>query len=83
MSLEEDRVNIRIQDLANDLFDKVVKTKKPNYINTLEERIQERDARIRELEEQQAEIARYLSLPKFAQETWVSKYDILRLLGKY
>ena len=56
-----------------------------NYIHQLQQDVADRDARIRELEEQQAEIVRYLSLPKFAKEgeTWVSKFDILRLLGKY
>ena len=59
------------------------KPKRHTYITTLQEQVNERDMRIVELEEQIHSVVRYLSLPKFKEETWVSKYDILRMLGKY
>lgn len=56
--------------------------KKP-YITQLRDTVEEKEARILELEAQLQAIASYLALPKFSQETWVSKYDILRMIGKY
>ena len=55
------------------------------YIEKLQEEVKEKDERINELEEKIEEIYRYLSLDKFAAEenSWVSKYDILRMLGRY
>ena len=57
--------------------------KRKNGISILEDKVRDRDARITELAIQVTDIITYLSLPKFAKETWVSKYDILRLLGRF
>ncbi len=38
---------------------------------------------LQELKEKIESVVAYLALPKFSEETWVSKYDILRLLGRY
>lgn len=54
-----------------------------NYIKTLQNLVMEKENKIEELEEKLQEIVEYLSLPKFDKETWVSKFDILRMLGKY
>ena len=72
---------------ANDAIraEKAAKPKRHTYINTLQEDVIARDARIVELEEQIESIVTYLSLDKFAppSNSWVSKYDILRMLGRY
>lgn len=47
------------------------------------ESIEEKDARISELEEKIEAVVSYLALPKFAEERWVSIYDVLRILGRY
>ncbi len=59
------------------------KPKRHTYIHTLQEQLQEKDTRITQLEEKIEEIVRYLSLDKFSTDTTVSKYDILRMLGRY
>ena len=70
---------------ANDAIraEKAHKPKRHTYINTLQEQVVEKDARIAVLEEQIEEVVRYLSLDKFSVDTTVSKYDILRMLGRY
>lgn len=54
-----------------------------NYIKQLEEDKRELKEKVEELEAKIHEIVVYLDLPKFSQDTNVSKYDILRMLGKY
>ena len=44
---------------------------------------EEKEQELQELKEKVESIVAYLALPKFSEETWVSKYDILRLLGRY
>ena len=65
------------------MIENVVKEKRHTYINILQDQVFEADARIVALEEQIADVVSYLALPKFSVETWVSKYDILRMLGRY
>lgn len=54
-----------------------------NYIHKLQQENADKDERIAELEGKLQEIAEYLALPKFQDDTTVSKYDILRMLGRY
>lgn len=70
----------RLEEIA---AEKAAKPKRHTYINTLQEDVIARDARIVELEGQIEEVVRYLSLDKFSVDTTVSKYDILRMLGRY
>lgn len=53
------------------------------FISMLQDIRQEQNERIQELENILQNLAEYLALPKFEQETWVSKYDILRMIGRY
>ena len=62
---------------------KETKPKRHTYINMLQDDVIALKARIEELEAKEADIVTYLSLPKFATETWVSKYDILRMLDHF
>lgn len=71
---------MRLEDLA---AEKAAKPKRHTYINTLMETVELQNARIRKLEDQIQEVVLYLSLDKFSVDTTVSKYDILRLLGRY
>ena len=73
---------LRLEEIA---AEKAHKPKRHTYINTLQEQVAEKDARIVELEEQIESIVTYLALEKFAppSNSWVSKYDILRMLGRY
>jgi hypothetical protein len=59
------------------------KPKRRTGISVLQEKIAELEARVVELEGQKQEIITYLALPKFSEETWVSKYDILTRLGVF
>lgn len=71
----------RLEEIA---AEKASKPKRHTYINTLQETVALQEARIHQLEEREAEIVSYLGLPKFAEpESWVSKYDILRMLGHF
>ena len=54
-----------------------------NYIHQLQQQIAEEKKRVEELEATLADIAAYLALPKFETDTSVSKYDILRIIGRY
>lgn len=54
-----------------------------NYIKQLEEDKRELQEKVDELEAKIHEIVVYLALPKFSQDIYVNKYDILRMLGKY
>jgi flagellar biosynthesis chaperone FliJ len=54
-----------------------------NYIQTLQNTVDVKEEEIQELKNKMQEIVEYLSLPKFENETWVSKFDILRMLDRY
>ena len=54
-----------------------------NYIKKLESENADLKAEIATLEQKLQEIAEYLALEKFNVDTNVSKYDILRMLGRY
>lgn len=54
-----------------------------NYIKQLQAEVEAKQERIEELEQVLTNLATYLALPKFSEETWVSKYDILRHIGRY
>ncbi len=59
------------------------KKKRNTYIQLLQDTIEDREARITELENMIQNVAVYLGLPKFSQDTSVSKYDILNMLGRF
>ena len=54
-----------------------------NYIKTLQDTVAEKEQEIKRLEEMIQDLAVYLALPKFDNDTTVSKYDILRMIGRY
>lgn len=54
-----------------------------NYIQTLQNMVEEKDFEISELKATIQELVVYLSSEKFSVETHVSKYDILSMLGRY
>ena len=45
--------------------------------------MKEKETELREMNEKIESVVAYLALSKFSEESWVSKYDILRLLGRY
>lgn len=59
------------------------KPKRHTYIHTLQETIADKDAEILHLREMIQDVRCYLALPKFDDDTSVSKYDILTRLGCY
>ena len=54
-----------------------------NYIHSLQATVEEKEKRIEELEATLTDLASYLALPKFQNDTTVSKYDILRMIERY
>lgn len=64
--------------------EKAAKPKRHTYIHTLQEESAAKDTRIAELEEKIQDVVTYLHSPKFNEpDSWVSIYDILRMLGRY
>lgn len=60
-----------------------LKGKAMNYIQQLQERIKELELELEQEKQKAQDIAVYLALPKFSEDTSVSKYDILRMLERY